>query len=103
MNQTALSLLRLLSDGADHSLHSLANRLEISEKLVSGILNEQISSDIGLIASKDFGYCWKNPIQWLDKNAIRANQRDSHNIDIQLFDCIGSTNDYLIDSIKKNL
>lgn len=103
MNQAVLSLLRLLSDGTYHSIHSLAERLEVSEKLISRILNEQISSDISLITSKDFYYCWKNPLQWLDKNTILANQRNKHNIDIQLFDCIDSTNDYLIDSIKKNL
>lgn len=96
-----LPLLRILSDGAYHSIQSLADRLKISEQSVANILNDSISSsDIDLAKTQDHRYCWKNPIHWLDRNSILKHQKKI-NIDLHLLDHIDSTNNYLSHLIKK--
>lgn len=101
MNREILSLLRILSDGTYHSAQSLADRVKIPVQSIASILSDSNYLAVDLIQSSDNCYCWKNPIQWLDKNAILAKQKKI-NIDLHLLDHIDSTNSYL-NQLKKKI
>lgn len=104
MNRNALSLLRLLSDGAFHSINTIAKQLKFSNVHTLQILNNQIPSEMNLVLTDDFLYCcWKNPILWLDKKLILSKLIDTEykDIDIRLLDIVDSTNIYLNKFIKK--
>lgn len=99
MNTQTFDILRLLSDATFHSGEALAQRLDVSRASIWQALQgvEQYGVDIHSVRGK--GYRLSAPIEWLDSAAIlSAAGSASARLQLQLADCVESTNSLLLRS-----
>ena len=101
MNNNALLIMRILSDGKTYSLDALSNLIELDEDYIYQIIKSELSDfELDFI---DHGYHWKEPIVWLNKDSIYSQVQYTYGkLEIILFDVIDSTNTYLKNLLKKN-
>lgn len=99
MNTQTFDILRLLSDATFHSGEALAQRLDVSRASVWQALQgvEQYGVEIHSVRGK--GYRLSAPIEWLDSAAILAAAGPAAaRLQLQLADCVESTNSLLLRS-----
>ncbi|UJP06338.1 MAG: hypothetical protein LZF61_05035 [Nitrosomonas sp.] len=103
MNRIALSILRLLSDGAFHTADELVKSLKITNSILHDTFEEHIFQETE-INFLDQNYQWNTPIKWLDRNFISTNDiLAKEYFDLQVLDIVNSTNTYLAIKIKKKV
>lgn len=99
MNTLTFDILRLLSDATFHSGEALAQRLDVSRASVWQALQgvEQYGVEIHSVRGK--GYRLGAPIEWLNSAAILAAAGPAAaRLQLQLADCVESTNSLLLRS-----
>ncbi len=100
INSEAFSILRLLTDGVFHTESALTKQLGYSDVNITNALKDINRLGIEIINLSGYGYCWRNPILWLNLNSILENPADnSKYYHIKILDSIDSTNNYLINGI----
>jgi BirA family biotin operon repressor/biotin-[acetyl-CoA-carboxylase] ligase len=83
---------------------SIAKHLQCSPAMVSKTLQHIAASGIKLIKCRGKGYCWENPICWLNSDSILKNLTvnvDSRFFDLEVFDSIDSTNSFLLKDLGR--
>ncbi|MBY0483396.1 biotin--[acetyl-CoA-carboxylase] ligase [Nitrosomonas sp.] len=104
MNQSALSILRLLNDGQYWSGESLEKKLFCKRAKILNSLKDIDSYGIKIVNTRGLGFRWINPISYLNKNLILGyNSIDLRNFNITLFDTLDSTNTFLLDNLKNGV
>ncbi|MDP3662606.1 MAG: biotin--[acetyl-CoA-carboxylase] ligase [Nitrosomonas sp.] len=104
MNQRALSILRLLNDGQFQSGVSLARKLSCKRADISNALKNIDLYGIEIVKIRGQGYCWINPIVYLNKDSILRNSSIyPRKLDIALFDTLDSTNTLLLNNLEREV
>lgn len=104
MNQRTLDILRLLNDGQFQSGELLAKKLSCKRATISNALKNIDSYGIEIVKIRGRGYCWINPIVYLNKDSILSNSSVvPGNFDIALFDILDSTNTLLLNNLDREI
>jgi len=97
MNVRTFAILRLLKDGKFKSGDYLARQLNCTRATISNSLKNVEYCGIELAKIRGCGYCWINPISYLNKELIlRLSSINPDNFCITLFDTLDSTNTFLL-------
>lgn len=106
VNLRALQLLVLLNDGLGHSVKELAKNLACSIKSIYFLVGQlhKYNIDIENINEDGLRFRLCNPIVWLKTDSILSHiSVFPDRFDLKLFDVIDSTNNYLLQQLKKNI
>lgn len=102
MKGRALSILRILKDGQFQSGQALSRKLDCTRATISNSLKDIHSYGIEILKIRGRGYCWVNPISYLDEDLILSYSIiNSDNFCLLLFDSLDSTNTYLLSYLEK--
>ncbi|PSJ18036.1 biotin--[acetyl-CoA-carboxylase] ligase [Nitrosomonas supralitoralis] len=103
VNLRALQLLVLLNDGLCHSVNTLAKNLACSIKSIYFLVDQLHKYRIDIENINEDGFRLCNPIIWLNKDLILSHISVlPERFDLKLFDVIDSTNNYLLQQLKRN-
>ncbi|WP_245929187.1 bifunctional biotin--[acetyl-CoA-carboxylase] ligase/biotin operon repressor BirA [Agarilytica rhodophyticola] len=103
INESTLSLLRLMSDGSFHSGESLGALLGISRAAVWKNLQQLADIGIQVESSRGLGYCIAGGLSLIDKKTLANCLPDNllQQLDmISVLPVIDSTNKYLFDQVN---
>ena len=91
--------MNLLADQQDHNRVAISKKLNITPTVVCKIIETLKRYGIKIHSMKEKGYILREPCVLLDPEKIKRGIR-FNNIELEFFESIGSTNDYL--KTKKN-
>lgn len=98
-NPTLCQVVNILNDGQFHDGTSIGEALGMTRSAVWKVIQKLISYQVPVLSIKGKGYALPSPLILLDPQKIRADL-DNKKLEIQIFESISSTNDYL--RVKKN-
>lgn len=93
INSNLLALVNILNDGYYHDGESLGKQLGMTRAAICKLIKKLKSYGVCINSIKRKGYALLDPLVLLDKCAIQ--QSLTHVIDIDIFESLPSTNDYL--------
>lgn len=97
MRQLTFAILRMLSDGNYHSGTALGQALKVSRASISNTLRDLESYGLTIHKIPGRGYCWLNPVQWLDSEQIHQHLAEyADSIQIEIVEAVESTNSLLL-------
>lgn len=99
-------LIKLLADGQFHSGTELAEKIGISRSAICKQIKSIIQLELDISAISGKGYRLESALQLLSKSSINKNLNTSARLlisELEIHDCINSTNQYLLDkSVQTN-
>lgn len=103
MNKRILSILKILNDGEFKTGEFLSKKLNCTRATISNALKNVDSYGIEIHKIRGRGYCWKDPISYLDKDLIFNSSSINPDIfSVTVLEEIDSTNNYLLNIFEKN-
>ena len=97
MKRLTFAILRMLSDGNYHSGTALGQALKVSRASISLTLRDLESYGLTIHKIPGRGYCWLNPIQWLDSEQIHQHLAEyTDSIQVEIVEAVESTNSLLL-------
>lgn len=93
MNATLVKIVSILSDGEYHDGTTIGEKLQMTRSAVWKTIKKLESYDIKLDSIKGKGYALLEPLVFLDAKKIKKNL--SELVDINVFESVDSTNEYL--------
>ena len=96
MNRLSFSALRILSDCRFHSGEEIAQALGVSRASICNAVKSMAASNLSIDRVRGRGYRLNRPFEWLDRDAVMALAGKSDRLDIEIRDCVDSTNSELL-------
>jgi BirA family transcriptional regulator, biotin operon repressor / biotin---[acetyl-CoA-carboxylase] ligase len=94
LNANLVNIVDILNDGQYHDGSTMGDRLNMTRSAVWKTIRKLEAYDIKIDSIKGKGYALLEPLILLDQKKIKK-KLCTEKIDISIFECIDSTNDYL--------
>lgn len=93
LNANLVKVVNILSDGAYHDGSTMGEKLKMTRSAIWKAIRKLESYDIEIDSVKGKGYALLQPLLLLD--AAKIKRQLDEKVDLDVFETIGSTNDYL--------
>ena len=106
ISSTQKKIINILADALFHSGTELAEEIGISRSAVCKQLKQLNDLGIEFCAISGKGYCFENPLELLSESSITKYLTPTSSSlinDLEIHDCINSTNSYLVDKVRNGL